>query len=212
MIDWYLYLAYLVAAGLCIATPGPDSLATLATGASQGRAAGQRFGIGVGAGGLTHTVWAALGISALVAASPKLFAALKLLGALYLLWLGIQAWRSGSPLRMAQGQARSEPGAALFWRGFVSNALNPKVMLFFLAFVPQFVDAEGGPVFAQMLLLGATFSVMTACSYAWLGAAAGRLAAPLMQRPALGIWLNRATGSLFILLALRLLWPDERRA
>jgi threonine/homoserine/homoserine lactone efflux protein len=209
MIEPGLYLAFLAAAALCIATPGPDSLTTLAVGAAQGRDAGRRFGIGVGCGGLTHTLWSALGIGALVAASPAWFAALKVAGALFLLWLGVQAWRSGQGLRL-DGAPASPTNGSLWWRGFLSNTLNPKVMLFFIAFVPQFVDTRGGPVFLQMLLLGSTFSVMTAISYAWLGSAAGRIAEPLRSRPLLALWLQRLCGSLFIALALRLLWPERR--
>jgi threonine/homoserine/homoserine lactone efflux protein len=210
LIDAWLFLGFCGAALLCIATPGPDSLGTIAMGAAMGPSAGRRFGLGVAAGAMTHTLWAALGISALIAASPALFTALKLLGAAYLLYLGVMAWRAPAAVVPAEGAPAPAGGASPFWRGFVSNALNPKVALFFLAFVPPFVDVQGGPVFAQMLLLGSTFAAMTALAYGALGGVAGRVAAPLVQRPGVARLVQRVCGTLFVVLAARLLWPERR--
>ncbi len=210
-------LPWLLASALCIATPGPDSLTVLSVGVSRGRRAGMQFAAGVGLGCLTHTAWAALGVAAVLAASEALFTAIKLAGAAYLLVLGVQALRSRARTSVAgaAGEAAASADDASdtrrWWlRGFVSNSLNPKVMLFFVAFIPQFVDARMGSVAAQMLVLGAGFALMTASAYVTLGWASGRVGELLARRPAIATWLDRASGTLFILLALRLALAPRR--
>lgn len=201
---------YLAASLVCIAAPGPDSLSVLSIGLARGRREAMQFATGVGAGCLTHTLWAALGVAAAVAASQTLFTALKLAGAACLLWLGVSALRSPGSLVAQRGAIPG--GAAMpavsghrrFVQGLVNNSLNPKVMLFFIAFLPQFVDPAEGPVSIQMLALGAGFAAMTACAYVALGFASGRVGELLLRRPALGRHLDRLVGVLFVGLALRL--------
>lgn len=149
------YLSFLLAALVVIAAPGPDSLNSLAIGLARGRREGVAYALGVGVGCLLHTLWAALGISALVAASATAFAVIKWVGVAYLLWLGVQALRGGASLALpnAAPQARAVPASQRFRQGLLTNALNPKVMLFFLAFLPQFVDAAA-PLVPQLVLLG----------------------------------------------------------
>ncbi len=208
--NWPHDLAFLGAAVLVIATPGPDSLNTLALGLARGRREGVAYALGVGAGCMTHTLWAVLGISALVAASAPAFNLIKWLGVLYLLWLGVQALRDkGSP--MAAGAPM--PAASLrgrFIQGWLTNALNPKVMLFFLAFLPQFVDTSAGPVAWQLLWMGGVFTAITSVAYAALAWGAGGLGQRLTARPGLARWLNRCTGVLFIALAVRLALAERR--
>ena len=220
MIAEHLFWPYLVASLVCIASPGPDSLSVLSIGLARGRREAMQFALGVGTGCLTHTLWAALGVAAVVAASENLFTAIKLAGAAYLLWLGVGALRSpgamverAAPLPAAgAGQARQEGrsdpergrGLRRFVQGFVNNSLNPKVMLFFIAFLPQFVDPALGPASLQMLELGAGFALMTAASYVLLGAASGRVGETFVRRPALARYLDRLVGMLFIGLAVRL--------
>ena len=140
-----LYLSYLVAALIVIASPGPDSLNSLAIGISRGRREGVAYALGVGVGCLTHTVWAMLGISAIVGASATLFNVIKWIGVAYLVWLGIQSLRSkGSIAAMTDAAPSNANAAQRFRQGVLTNALNPKVMLFFLAFLPQFVDPQRG--------------------------------------------------------------------
>jgi threonine/homoserine/homoserine lactone efflux protein len=194
---------YIGASLVCIASPGPDSLSVLSIGLARGRRESMQFALGVGAGCLTHTLWAALGVAALVAASESLFTAIKLLGAAYLLWLGVSALRSPGSLT-SRGAPPAASGRRRFLQGFVNNSLNPKVMLFFIAFLPQFVDPAAGPVGSQMLALGAGFALMTATSYVLLGAASGRVGETLLRRPALGRFLDRFVGCVFIALAARL--------
>jgi threonine/homoserine/homoserine lactone efflux protein len=203
-----LYLSFLAAALVVIAAPGPDSLNTLAIGLARGRREGVAYALGVGVGCLTHTLWAMLGISALVAASATAFAVIKWLGVAYLLYLGVQALRSGRALTPAaaaqEDQSASRGAAQRFRQGLVTNALNPKVMLFFLAFLPQFVDARAGAVMAQMALMGLTFTVITALAYSALAWSAGAVGARLARQPRIARGLERATGIVFIAMAARL--------
>lgn len=209
MLAEHLLLPYIAASMVCIASPGPDSLTVLSLGLARGRRDAMQFALGVGTGCLTHTLWAALGVAALVAASEQLFTAIKLAGVAYLLWLGIGALRSRGALAAGQlaGTSDASPGRRgwqRFLNGFINNSLNPKVMLFFIAFLPQFVDPALGPVSHQMLQLGAGFALMTATSYVLLGAASGRVGELLRRRPGLALALDRAVGVLFIGLAARL--------
>lgn len=218
-----MWLPWLVASLLCIATPGTDSLGTLSMGLSRGRREGMSFGIGVGLGCLTHTLWAALGIAAVVAASAALFTAIKLAGAAYLLWLGVQCLREHGGVRIGDADAPVAPPAVrarraldsrldvrIVRQGFVSNAVNPKVMLFFLAFIPQFVDPAAGPVWLQMTLFGTGFALLTGSVYALLGASAGRVGGWLRGHASAIAWMNRLTGVLFIALAARLALAERR--
>ena len=214
-----LFATYLVAACVVIAAPGPDSLNTLAIGMARGRHEAVASAGGVGGGCMTHTLWAVLGVSALVAASEALFNLVKLAGVAYLLWLGVQALRARGGL--APPSARDARGGASataapvssrrrFLQGVLTNALNPKVMLFFMAFLPQFADPMLGAVGAQMAVMGLAFAVITTVAYALLGASAGRVGERLLGRPGFARWLNRATGALFIALALRLLLTERK--
>ncbi len=208
-----LYLSYLVAALIVIAAPGPDSLNTLAIGIARGRREGVAYALGVGVGCLTHTLWAMLGISAVVAASATLFGIVKWIGVAYLVWLGIQSLRSSGAL-MANSDAAPQTGrnaAQRFRQGLLTNALNPKVMLFFLAFLPQFVDPQrGAAVIWQLGLMGLTFTVITALAYSALAWSAGSVGARVVREPRIALWLERATGVVFIAMAARLALADRR--
>lgn len=207
----HLFLAYLLASAIVIATPGPDSLAVLSLGLMRGRREAVFFALGVGAGCLTHTLWAALGVGALVAASEQLFALVKLAGAAYLLWLGIATLRSAGKFAAGVPAAQSGPptqapvrGRTRLVQGFFSNALNPKVMLFFIAFLPQFVDPASASVSLSLAELGAGFAAMTAVTYVALGAGSARVGDAFLRRPSLARALDRTVGVLFIGLAARL--------
>jgi threonine/homoserine/homoserine lactone efflux protein len=209
-----LYLSFLVAALIVIAAPGPDSLNSLAIGLARGRREGVAYALGVGVGCLTHTLWAMLGISAVVAASGTLFAAIKWVGVVYLLWLGVQSLRSrGSLAALSAGDNHRAHSSAMqrFRQGLFTNALNPKVMLFFLAFLPQFVDpAHGVAVVWQLGLMGLSFTVITALAYCALAAGAGTVGARLTREPRIALWLERATGVVFIAMAARLALADRK--
>ena len=197
---------FLAAAALITLAPGPDNLSVLSLGLSRGRRAGIGFGLGCALGCFIHTLLATLGVTALIAASDTAFTLLKLAGAAYLVWLGIGALRSpGATLAADAGAAAADrPMRPYLMRGFVANAINPKVALFFLAFLPQFVDPSRGHAAAQTALLGALFAAQTVLIFGAIGWYAGTLGGWLRNRPAVGRWLDRATGVLFIGLGIRL--------
>lgn len=208
MIDMTLaqIAGFLAAAALITLAPGPDNLSVLSLGLSRGRRAGIGFGLGCALGCFIHTLLATLGVTALIAASDTAFTLLKLAGAAYLVWLGIGALRSpGATLAADAGAAPADdPMRPYLMRGFVANAINPKVALFFLAFLPQFVDPSRGHAAAQTALLGALFAAQTVLIFGAIGWYAGTLGGWLRNRPAVGRWLDRATGVLFIGLGIRL--------
>jgi threonine/homoserine/homoserine lactone efflux protein len=198
-------LPFLGAALLVTAAPGPDSLMVLSTGIARGRRHGMAFGLGCAIGCLSHTVLAALGVSALIAASPTAFAALRLCGGLYLLWLGAKALRSRGERFRPDSEPRPDSLSRLFLRGLIANAVNPKVILFFLAFLPQFVTVPRGGAGWQMLELGCLFALLAALLFGALGWFAGQVGAWLARRPGASAWLDRLAGSVFALLGLKLL-------
>ena len=189
-------LAFLAASALITLAPGPDNLMVLSQSLSRGRAAGLGLALGCALGCLTHTLWATLGVSALVASSPALFTALKLAGSAYLVWLGIGALRSpGARLTGSDSASPPESWWRYLRRGFIANAINPKVGLFFLAFMPQFVDPAAGHAGLQMIVLGGVFVLQTILIFGAIALAAGRFGALLRRRPGVARWLDRLTGS-----------------
>jgi threonine/homoserine/homoserine lactone efflux protein len=200
------FTGFLAAALLITVAPGPDNLMVLALGMARGRRAGVAFGLGCAVGCLWHTMLAALGISALIAASTAAFTAVKLIGGGYLLWLGIQALRKARPAATTEApQLPPLDVRRLFSRGLLANTVNPKVILFFLAFLPQFVAAGRGHAGWQMAQLGVIFTLQAALIFGGIGWFAGRLGQWLARRPSVGAWLDRIAGGLFVALGLRLI-------
>ena len=199
------FLGFLAAAVLITVSPGPDNLMVLGFGMSRGRAAGIAFGLGCGFGCLSHTVLAALGVSALIAASPAAFLALRVGGGLYLVWLGIRALRSGGQVRVAAVRGAHEPLSRLFAKGLLANAINPKVVLFFLSFLPQFVVAERGHVGWQTAQFGIVFTVQAALLFALLGYFSGSVGQWLQRHARAGTWLDRLAGTIFVALGVRMI-------
>jgi threonine/homoserine/homoserine lactone efflux protein len=199
-----LFMAAALALNL---TPGPDMVFVVATGAAQGRRAGVLAALGIGAGCLLHVGLAALGLSALLAASAWAFGIVKWLGAAYLVWLGVSMLRA-RPARApdAPGPHLRATGARVFWQGALTNALNPKVALFFLAFLPQFIDPSAQGQALAFLALGLLFDVggtLVNIVAALLSAAISRRFASQRQG-VLSLWLQRAAGALFVALGLKL--------
>jgi len=198
-------LAFLAASVLITLAPGPDNLMVLSLGMSRGRAAGIGFGLGCAAGCASHTLWAALGVGALVLASDAAFTALKLAGAAYLTWIGWLSWRHAGEATAARAEAGASPEfGRQFRRGLVANAINPKVALFFIAFLPQFVAPAHGLAWLQVVVLGALFAMQTVLIFGAIGWFAGRIGTTLQSLPGIGVWLDRLAGTLFVALALRL--------
>ncbi|MDR2173560.1 MAG: LysE family translocator [Burkholderiales bacterium] len=209
-------LLFLTAAVLVTLAPGPDNLMVISLGVARGRRAGVAFGLGCALGCLSHTLLAVLGVSAAIAASPHAFMVLRIAGGVYLIWLGVIAlkstWQrpvepitnSPSPLLTSTFQQAGMP--TLFTRGLIANAINPKVIVFFLAFLPQFVKPAHGMVGLQLALLGLLFTTQAALIFSTLGFLAGSLGQQLARDPRIGLWLDRLAGVIFIGLGLRLLW------
>jgi threonine/homoserine/homoserine lactone efflux protein len=198
-------LTFLITAILLTATPGPDNLMVLSVGMSRGKRSGMAFGLGCAMGCLSHTVLAVVGIGALVAASPVAFTLLKTAGGMYLVWLGVQALRHAGASRATVNNTGNDSLQKLFVKGMVANAINPKVVLFFLSFLPQFVDTTRGHVAWQLGLLGVLFTVQAAALFSLLGWFSGGVGAWLNQKPRVGQWLDRLAGTVFVALGIRMI-------
>jgi len=198
-------LGFLAVSFVITLAPGPDNLMVLGQSLARGRAAGLGIAVGCALGCFTHTLWAALGVSAALASSPNAFLVLKLAGATYLGWIGVQTLRQATAPRLANlAKEGREPWWRYLRRGFIANAINPKVALFFLAFLPQFTSPARGSLALQMVQLGLVFALQTTLVFGAIALAAGGLGRVLARRPAAGLWLERGAGLLFLGLALRL--------
>jgi threonine/homoserine/homoserine lactone efflux protein len=198
-------LAFLAAAILLTLSPGPDNMMVLGIGMAKGRLRGMAFGLGCALGCLSHTLLAAIGVSALIAASPLAFTTLKICGGLYLAWMGFKAIRSRGGANASRADAVTESARTLFFRGVFANAINPKIVLFFLSFLPQFVVAQRGDANLQIALLGLVFTAQAALLFGLLGWFSGAVGGWLSRRPRAGMWLDRIAGTIFIGLGLRLI-------
>lgn len=178
--------------------PGPDVLFATASGLQGGPRAGVMAGLGVGFGGLWHVTLAVLGLSALIAAHPGALDAIRWAGAGYLLWLAWKSWHAGPAAEPGRGAANPWRAVA---KGFLTNALNPKPILFVLAFLPQFTDPAYGPVWQQVVILGAIFTTTGTLVTMGYGALAGVAGRSLSRR--MGA-MNKIAALLFGGLALRL--------
>lgn len=198
--------SFLTAAVLLTLAPGPDNLLVLALGMSRGRQAGLAFGLGCAAGCLSHTLLAALGIATLIASSPLAFGLLKLAGGGYLLWLAWQIGRSpAGPAKLPALPAIQE-NAALFRRGLLANAINPKVVIFFLAFLPPFVEPAKGNMPGQLIQLGLLFAIQAAILFSLIAYFAGSIGHRLKRSPQLASRLDRVSAVIFGLLAIHLIF------
>lgn len=185
--------------------PGQDVLFASACGIQGGPRAGALAGLGVGMGVLVHLTMATLGIGPVIAAHPAALDAIKYCGAAYLLWLAWKSWRASRDTAQAQPGAQAPTSnLSLIRRGIMSNVLNPKPVLFLLAFLPQFTDPARGPIWMQILGLGALFAFSGTLVTIGYGVAAG-LSGHIFG-PHLHIF-NRVAAVIFAALALRLLLP-----
>lgn len=198
-------LSFFGAAVVLALTPGPDNLFVLTQSALQGRASGLLVVLGLCTGLIGHTFAVAAGLAAVFAASTVAFTVLKLCGALYLLWLAWQCFKLTPQPRTAgdPSSARRGPGA-LYRRGIIMNMTNPKVSLFFLAFLPQFTSPQQGSVALQTILLGALFMLATLLVFGGIALCAGLLGERLQRSPMIQTTMNRLAGLVFVALALKL--------
>lgn len=185
--------------------PGPDSLLVMTRSATQGWRAGCAAALGIGAGVFVHVFAAALGLSAVLATSAAAFMAVKLVGAAYILYMAfglLKSKKQGEALALAA--LPPLPYRKIFAQGFLTNVLNPKVAIFFLAFVPQFINADAPGKALAFIVLGCIFNINGTL---WTGALAlftAHASARVKLNPAVSLWLNRVTGGLFVWLGVRL--------
>ncbi len=201
---------FLVASALLTIAPGPDIVYVLTRGVSQGRRAGIAAALGFATGCLFHTALAALGVAALIRSSELAFNAVRWAGAAYLVWIGIQALRHRASFSLAGG-GDAKALAAIYRQSVIGNALNPKVTLFFLSFLPQFVDAKAGGIEWQMALLGLAFMAVTVVVFGAVAVFSGWIGERLRAHPAIGERLNVFAGLTFIALGIRVAMPDAGR-
>jgi threonine/homoserine/homoserine lactone efflux protein len=198
-------LALFVASGLLLnITPGQDTLYIVGRSVSQGRRAGLLAVAGIASGCVVHTLAAAFGLSAILAASANAFTAVNLAGAAYLVYMGVRMVLERASSATAATQFAPERGGAIYRGGLLSNVLNPKAALFFLAFLPQFVAPAAPSRILTFLFLGCVFifdGTLWCLVLVWGASAMSRR---LRDRPASGFWLKRAVGTIFVGLGVKL--------
>lgn len=186
-------------------TPGPDTLYIVGRSTTQGWRAGATAALGICAGILVHISAAAIGLSALLAASATAFSVIKIAGAIYLVYVGISLLRSsGSMFPRSATTLVHASLRTVFLQGFLTNVLNPKVALFFLAFLPQFVEPSAPNKALAFLFLGAIFNLNGTLWNLFVAWSSARIGSGLTRNAAFFRWFNRCVGGLFIWLGLRL--------
>jgi threonine/homoserine/homoserine lactone efflux protein len=193
-----LFVTYLVTVTVFMLVPGPDMLFCMATGLRGGPRAGFHAALGTASGEVLHIAAAAIGLGALFRAAPTLFDVVRIAGAGYLLLLGVRAFR-----RRDEGLGDAKPSGRAYLQGVITNLLNPKMVLFTIALLPQFVDPDAASVAVQFLVLGACFIALEVAVDGTVGLLAGRLSDRLSGRRARRS-LNAASGTVFVGLAARL--------
>ncbi|WP_317204524.1 LysE family translocator [Janthinobacterium sp.] len=184
--------------------PGPDSLLIMARSATQGWRAGSAAALGVGSGTMVHVLAAAAGLSALLATSATAFGVVKWVGAAYIVYVGIALLRSKRTSRAAPVAPPPLPYRTIYLQGFLTNVLNPKVAIFFLAFVPQFISADAPNKPLALIALGLVFNLNGMLWCHALAVFTAFASARVQLKPRASAWLGRATGGLFIWLGVKL--------
>lgn len=199
------YLLFVLAAVALVLVPGPDMMYMLGRCLAQGRRAGILSAIGFNLGGYVHLTAAVLGLSAILATSATAFTIVKWIGAAYLVYLGLSAlWSKQGPLAIEADAAGGRPSRTILWQAFLSDVLNPKVALFFLALLPQFVDRSAPHPTLQIILLGVTVNAIGLPTNIAIACCAARITRNLRRSGTMTLWLRRALGMLFIGIGLRI--------
>ncbi|QCT02830.1 Lysine exporter protein (LYSE/YGGA) [Paenibacillus algicola] len=198
-------LFFIGAAVLLILVPGPDLIFAVTQGLTSGKKAGVMTAIGLSLGNVIHTLAAALGLSLILKTSAFAFTLFKILAAGYLLYLAYMSFKHRKdPIEWKQGKNQS--GFQLLLKGFMMNVLNPKVALFFLTFLPQFVNYSYGSEALQLILLGVIFLVLSGLIFGLLAYFAGAFSEQLLSKPSFGIWSQTAGSAIFAALGIKLLF------
>lgn len=196
-------MAFLLASALLSIAPGPDNIFVLMQSALYGKKAGVLVTLGLCTGLIVHTSAVAFGVAAIFQTSVVAFTVIKLVGAMYLLYLAWQAFQA-SVHRLDASVTALRSNGALYRRGIIMNITNPKVTIFFLAFLPQFTSPNHGALVSQIFLLGGLFILVSLIIFSTIAFMAGSLGNWLNTSPKAQIYLNRIAGTVFILLALKL--------
>jgi len=206
MLGIHHYWLFIATAILLVITPGQDTFFILGRSLSAGRSSGIAAALGISAGSVIHTFAAALGLSALLATSPYAFMAVKFAGAAYLIYIGVRALWSRANGLPGDDAVRSDTDGrwSAFRQGVLSNLLNPKVALFFLALMPQFIEAGSPNKVGAFLALGLTFVALGIIWCVVLAVAAAKLRGAFLRRPSMAHVLNKVAGAMFIALGLKL--------
>lgn len=194
---------FFMAAVLLALAPGPDNLFVLTQSAVGGKRSGLLVTLGLCTGLIVHTTAVAFGVAVIFQASALAFTALKLFGAGYLLYLAWHAFRADGG-KIAAGRQNGLNSGRLYRRGIIMNVTNPKVSIFFLAFLPQFADPARGPLTAQLLILGGIFIVATILIFGGIALLAGSIGQWLTRSPKIQVITQRLAGLVFVGLAVKL--------
>jgi threonine/homoserine/homoserine lactone efflux protein len=208
MIDPAKFVLFIGVSWALIISPGPDMIYVITRGMAHGRKAGMLSAIGVVCGILVHTIAAALGLTLILQSSALAFLFVKFVGAAYLVYLGIKAWREKSSLALQPSTSTADSNI-LFWQGVLSNVLNPKIAIFFLAFLPQFVDKGSSQVTWQMVILGITFACFGLIFLLVVGYSSGTIGKWLIHKPQRAQFFQRLAGGILIGLGIRLAFTEK---
>lgn len=205
MVDFNSYLLFIGASIILCVVPGPDMIYLLSRTIAQGKKAGFAAALGINLGGYFHLTAAILGISAIIATSAIAFNILKYCGAAYLIYIGFKAVLSNSPsaIDSSDNEARLSI-KAIFWQGFISDVLNPKVAIFFISLLPQFIQSDSNNTFTQLIILGITVNIIALLinlALVWFSHSVSR---NLRQSNRVSKFLNNVMGTIFISLGLKL--------
>lgn len=208
MIDATTLVTYMVIVLGFVFIPGPATLLVAARATSSGARVGIATGVGIAVGDVIHTFLAIAGVSAIVATSAALFSVIKYLGAAYLVYLGVQAILTKTPANPAAGRTHPIAAGTAFRQAVLTELLNPKTALFFLAFLPQFVDRANGSVALQLSVLGITFVLLGLLSCVVFAVSAGGVGTFLRRNPAVLRWQGKVVGGVFCALGVRLAFEE----
>jgi len=203
-------MVFLGASLALIIHPGPNMIYIVTRGVAQGRGAALVSVLGMGTGQTVHTLFAALGLSAVLQQSAAAFAVVKYVGAVYLIFLGIKTLLDRGSLVVPEGTAPRVGLFKVYWQGAVLSVFNPYLALFFLAYLPQFADPKAGSVALQLVLLGLTYTALALVVYGAVALFSGALGDRLAAAPRLSNALRWLTGSVLVGLGLRLALPERR--
>ncbi len=204
-------LLFLAASVIVIVAPGPDNILVLTRGVTLGRKAALVSATGASTGLVCHSLFAATGLSAILASSATAYSVVKYVGAAYLIYLGVRSLLDRKRFALSSEGAPHLGTRSVYAQAVLSNVFNPKIAVFFLAYLPQFADpSANGGVALQLLVLGLTFALMTWTIFSAIAYCSGALGSWLRRRPRVANGLSWLTGGVLVGLGLRLAWPERR--